>query len=153
MEIPDEYLKMGIMWSAHFQDACAAFGMENALITMMTYPDMFQAVIDRITDFYLEVNELFYEATRDHLDAILIGNDFGSQTALMVDPDLIRKFVCTTCIVCYIFLISITTELCTYRSLICCFWSFYRAWYSVRLQLQQIEVRACAVDYALFRGY
>jgi len=93
MEIPEEKLKMGIMWSAHFQDACAAFGMENALITLMTYPDMFQAVIDRITNFYLEANELFYEATRGYLDAILIGNDFGSQTALMVDPELIRKFV------------------------------------------------------------
>lgn len=92
-EIPDEYLKMGIMWSAHFQDACAAFGMENALITMMQYPDMFQAIIERITDFYLKVNELFYDATKGHLDAVLIGNDFGSQTSLMVDPGLLREHV------------------------------------------------------------
>lgn len=93
MEIPDEYLKMGVMWSAHFQDACAAFGMENALITLVAYPDMFQAVINRITDFYLQTNELFYEATNGYLDAVLIGNDFGSQTGLMIDPDLIRKYV------------------------------------------------------------
>ena len=93
MEIPEEYLRMGIMWSAHFQDACAAFGMENALITMMMYPDMFQAVIDRITDFYLETNELFYQATKGYLDAVLIGNDFGSQSSLMVDPDLLRTYV------------------------------------------------------------
>ena len=93
MEIPEEYLRMGIMWSAHFQDACAAFGMENALITMMMYPDMFRAVIDRITDFYLRTNELFYEATKGQLDAVLIGNDFGSQSALMVDPDLLREHV------------------------------------------------------------
>ena len=93
MEIPEEYLRMGIMWSAHFQDACAAFGMENALITMMMYPDMFEAVINRITDFYLETNGLFFEATKGHLDAILIGNDFGSQGSLMVDPDLLRTHV------------------------------------------------------------
>jgi uroporphyrinogen decarboxylase len=92
-EIPDEYLRMGIMWSAHFQDSCSAFGMENALITMMMYPEMYQAVIDRITDFYLEVNELFYEATKGYLDAVLIGNDFGSQTALMVDPYLLKEHV------------------------------------------------------------
>jgi uroporphyrinogen decarboxylase len=84
---------MGIMWSAHFQDSCSAFGMENALITMMMYPEMYQAVIDRITDFYLEVNELFYEATKGYLDAVLIGNDFGSQTALMVDPYLLKEHV------------------------------------------------------------
>ena len=90
---PDGYLKMGIMWSAHFQDACSAFGMENALITMMMYPDMFQSVIDRITDFYLDLNGRFYEATKGKLDAVLIGNDFGSQTALMVDPDMLRTYV------------------------------------------------------------
>ena len=84
---------MGIMWSAHFQDACAAFGMENALITMMAYPEMFQAVVDRIVDFYLKTNEVFYEATKGYLDAVLIGNDFGSQLSLMVSPDDLRQFI------------------------------------------------------------
>jgi hypothetical protein len=32
---PEDYAVLGVMWSAHFQDACAAFGMENALMTMM----------------------------------------------------------------------------------------------------------------------
>nr|WP_320120316.1 uroporphyrinogen decarboxylase family protein [uncultured Marinifilum sp.] len=90
---PDDYFKMGIMWSAHFQDACSAFGMEDALITMMMYPEMFKAVIDRITDFYLDLNERFYEATKGKLDGVLIGNDFGSQTALMVDPFMLREYV------------------------------------------------------------
>lgn len=92
-EAPNDYFKMGIMWSAHFQDTCAAFGMENALTTMMMYPDMFEAVIDKITDFYLELNGMFYEATKGLLDGVLIGNDFGSQTALMVDPDMLRRYV------------------------------------------------------------
>lgn len=91
--ISPEYARMGIMWSVHFQDACAAFGMENALITMMAFPEMFQAVIDRITDFYLRVNEIFYEATKGYLDAVLIGNDFGSQRSLLVSPDDLRQFV------------------------------------------------------------
>ncbi|BAX81211.1 uroporphyrinogen decarboxylase family protein [Labilibaculum antarcticum] len=90
---PDDYFKMGIMWSAHFQDTCAAFGMEDALITMMMYPEMFQAVIDRITEFYLDLNGRFYEATKGKLDGVLIGNDFGSQSALMVDPDMLREYV------------------------------------------------------------
>lgn len=93
MAVSSDYARMGIMWSAHFQDACAAFGMENALITMISYPEMFRAVIDRITDFYLQANELFYEATKGYLDVVLIGNDFGSQTGLMVDPDNLREFV------------------------------------------------------------
>ncbi len=83
---------LGVIWSAHFQDACAAFGMENAFIQMIQAPDMFQAVIDRIVDFYLKANEIFFEATRGKLHAVLIGNDFGSQTGLMLSPRMIRRF-------------------------------------------------------------
>ena len=91
--VPDDYAALGIMWSAHFQDACAAFGMENSMIAMLTTPEIYQAVIDRIVEFYLEANAIFYDAVKDRLDAVLIGNDFGSQQALMVSPDLLRKFV------------------------------------------------------------
>jgi uroporphyrinogen decarboxylase len=93
MAVDSNYIRMGVMWSAHFQDTCAAFGMEKALMVMLMNPEMFQAVIDRITDFYLKANELFYEATKGYLDAVLIGNDFGSQCNLMVDPDSLRTYV------------------------------------------------------------
>jgi uroporphyrinogen decarboxylase len=92
-DAPDGYAVMGVVWSAHFQDACAAFGMETALIKMLAEPEMFRAVIDRITEFYLKANEIFYEATKGKLHAVLIGNDFGSQTGLMVSPDALREFV------------------------------------------------------------
>ncbi len=92
-ETPDDFARLGIMWSAHFQDACSAFGMENALMTMLTAPAMFRAVIDRITEFYLTANRIFYEAAGDLLHAVLIGNDFGSQTGLMVSPAALREFV------------------------------------------------------------
>lgn len=91
--INSKYAIMGILWSAHFQDALSAFGMEHALIVMLNNPEMFRAVIDRITEFYLTANEIFYESTRGYLDAVLIGNDFGSQTGLMLPPEEIREFV------------------------------------------------------------
>lgn len=90
---PADQAVLGVVWSAHFQDACAAFGMETALMNMMSEPDMFRAVIDRITGFYLQANGIFYQATRGKLDAVLIGNDFGSQQCLMLSRDLIREFV------------------------------------------------------------
>jgi uroporphyrinogen decarboxylase len=92
-EAPEDCAVMGVVWSAHFQDACSAFGMETALMKMITEPDMFRAVIDRITDFYLDANEIFYSATKGKLDAVLMGNDFGSQTSLMLSPDAIREFI------------------------------------------------------------
>jgi uroporphyrinogen decarboxylase len=92
-EVPKDAVTMVLAWSAHFQDACAAFGMETALVKMMTEPDMFKAVIDRILEFYLKANEIFYESTKGRLDAVLIGNDFGSQQGLMLSPELIRSLV------------------------------------------------------------
>lgn len=93
MAAPEDSARMGIMWAAHFQDACSAFGMENALLTMMIAPEMFRAVIDRITDFYIRCGEIFYEATKGYLDAVLIGNDFGSQNGLLVSPEELREYV------------------------------------------------------------
>jgi uroporphyrinogen decarboxylase len=92
-EVPSDAASMVLAWSAHFQDACAAFGMETALVKMITEPEMFKAVIDRIVDFYLVANEIFYEATKGLLSAVLIGNDFGSQQNLMLSPALIRDLV------------------------------------------------------------
>ena len=90
---PEGYPVMGVIWSAHFQDACAAFGMETALVKMLTEPEMFRAIIDRITEFYLKANKIFYEATKGKLHAVLIGNDFGSQTSLILSPEALREFV------------------------------------------------------------
>jgi uroporphyrinogen decarboxylase len=67
--------------------------METAFMKMLTEPEMFRVVINRIADFYLEANEIFYEATKGKLHAVLIGNDFGGQTGLMLSPELIREFV------------------------------------------------------------
>lgn len=89
---PKDKAIAGIIWSAHFQDAFAAFGMENALVQMLAAPEMFRAVTSRIVDFYLKANEIFYDATKGYLDAVLIGNDFGAQTGLIVAPEDIKEF-------------------------------------------------------------
>jgi uroporphyrinogen decarboxylase len=90
--VPKDKAIMGIIWSAHFQDALAAFGMENALIQMLIAPEMFEAVTKRIVDFYLKANEIFFEAVKGQIDAVLIGNDYGGQNGLMVSPDFLRQY-------------------------------------------------------------
>jgi len=93
VEAVDDRAVLGMLWSCHFQDACSAFGMADSLMKMIEEPEMYRAVIDRITEFYLKANKIFYEATKGKVDAVLIGNDFGSQTNLMLSPALIREFV------------------------------------------------------------
>ncbi len=90
--VPDDYAVMGVLWSTHFQDIYSAFGMEKAFVKMLRHPDIFNAVHERIVDFYLKANKIFYEATRKMVDAVLIGNDFGGQKRLMLSPENIRTF-------------------------------------------------------------
>ena len=90
---PKDKVCLGILWSSHFQDACAAFGMETALINMLTNPEIYEIVNRKILDFYLQANKIFYEATKGKLHAVLIGNDMGSQRGLMLSPELIRTFI------------------------------------------------------------
>lgn len=96
-EAPDDKAILGVIWSAHFQDTCAAFGMNNCFMNMIDNPELVHAVDDRIVNFYLKANEIFYRAAKGRLDCILIGNDMGSQRALMLSPDLIEEFVMPGC--------------------------------------------------------
>lgn len=90
--VPQDRAILGVIWSAHFQDLCAAFGMENAFIQMYQAPEVVLAVAKRITDFYLKANEIFFEATKGKLHAVLVGNDYAGQNGLLLSPELIRKF-------------------------------------------------------------
>ena len=46
---------------------------------------------------YLKANEIFYEATKGKLNAVLIGNDMGSQRGLMLSPEMVRRFIIPGC--------------------------------------------------------
>ena len=94
---PEGKTVLGILWSAHFQDTCAAFGMETALMNMIAAPELYEAVNEKVLEFYLKANRIFYEATRGKLHAVLIGNDMGSQRGLMISPELVRRFVIPGC--------------------------------------------------------
>ena len=94
---PEGKVVLGMMWSAHFQDACASFGMDTALMNMVANPEVYEAVNDKIVDFYLKANEIFYEATKGKLNAVLIGNDMGSQRGLMLSPAMVKEFIIPGC--------------------------------------------------------
>jgi uroporphyrinogen decarboxylase len=67
--------------------------MENAMIQIVQAPEMVKAVSERIVEFYLQANEIFFEATKGQLDAVLIGNDIGGQGGLMVSRRQLQELV------------------------------------------------------------
>lgn len=94
---PEDKVRLAMCWSAHFQDTCASFGMETALMNMLSNPEIYEAVDEKIVNFYLKANEIFFEATKGKLDAVLIGNDMGSQRGLMLSPQCVRDFIIPGC--------------------------------------------------------
>lgn len=92
-EAPDDKVVMGMLWACHFQDTCAAFGMQTCLMNMVAEPEMVHYVDDHIVAFYEKALKIFLEATKGKVHAILIGDDLGSQRGLMISPALIKEFV------------------------------------------------------------
>jgi uroporphyrinogen decarboxylase len=100
--VPEGKAGLGLLWSVHFQDVCASFGMETAMVNMIANPELVEAVSKKILDFYLGVNEIFFKtvtgpALKGKFHAVLYGNDMGSQRDLMFSPDTIRRFVIPGC--------------------------------------------------------
>jgi uroporphyrinogen decarboxylase len=81
------------MWSPFYHNACDFFGMENYFIKMHTDPDVVDAVIRHVVDFYLEANEKLFNLAGDKIDAFFFGNDFGSQLDLLISPEHFDRFV------------------------------------------------------------
>lgn len=66
-------------------------------MNMIANSEIYDAVNEKVLQFYLKANEIFYEATKGRLNAVLIGNDMGSQRGLMISPEMVRRFVIPGC--------------------------------------------------------
>ena len=87
-----EVYRLSGFWSAFFHDLTYLFGTEGMLILMLTEPEVITEALERICGFYLEANEKFFAEAEGLVDALFIGNDFGTQNGLLFSPDHFRKF-------------------------------------------------------------
>jgi uroporphyrinogen decarboxylase len=84
---------LGGMWMPFFHTVADFFGMENYFMKMFTAPHIVKAVTDKVVNFYMEANRRCLDTMGDKIDAQFFGNDFGSQTDLLISPDQLREFV------------------------------------------------------------
>lgn len=89
---PDKAIFTG-MWSPFFHYVSDYFGMEEYFIKMHTHPAVVEAATDKILNFYLDANRLFFEAAKGQEGIFFFGNDFGSQLDLLISPEDFRRFV------------------------------------------------------------
>ena len=65
-------------------------GFENSLMDVLEDRPELYYLRDRITDFLLRRVEILLER-REHIDGVLVNNDWGTQQALMIKPEHWRK--------------------------------------------------------------
>lgn len=88
-----DYATRGSSWAPIFCLACSLCGMETMLCNMVAMPEVAKAVLDRVTDVYLEMNQRMFEAARGKLDICYMGDDFGSQQGLLMSPETFRAMI------------------------------------------------------------
>jgi len=88
-----QYAILGGEWSPFFHDMIDLLGMENACLKMYDQPEIIDAILEHILDYYFEVSRRTFDAAADVLDIFFIGNDFGSQTGPLLGEDLFRRFM------------------------------------------------------------
>jgi uroporphyrinogen decarboxylase len=79
---------IGGFWTAIFGDVFRLMGFENYLYNLAAEPEMMHALINRMTDFYMELNERLMNAVKDKMQVFYFGNDFGTQKGLLFSKEM-----------------------------------------------------------------
>ena len=68
-------------------------GEEKAWTDLLLNPDLFQSLVERILDFELPFIERMLDAAGGRIDFFRLGDDFGTQTGLLIGPDAWRRSI------------------------------------------------------------
>ena len=88
-----QFAILGGDWSPFWHDAIDLVGMENLYIKMYAEPDVVDAVLKHLVDYYFEVSKRTFDAAGDVIDIFFMGNDFGSQAGPLMGPELFDRFM------------------------------------------------------------
>lgn len=88
-----QYAVLGGDWSPFWHDLIDLLGMENMYMKMYDAPEIVDAVLKHLVDFYAEVSRRIFDNAADGIDVFFIGNDFGAQTGPLLGPDLFERFM------------------------------------------------------------
>ncbi len=79
--------------SPFWHDAIDLLGMADLSIKMYDEPELVDAVIGHLVDYYAAVSQRIFDIAADKIDIFFIGNDFGSQSGPLIGENLFRRFV------------------------------------------------------------
>jgi len=91
---PDHALVYCPAWMPIFSGACNAFGMEEAMVKMLTEPELFHAYARIQTDYAISVFKKGFDlGAAEYCDFVWMGDDFCDGRGPMIHPDLWRSMV------------------------------------------------------------
>jgi uroporphyrinogen-III decarboxylase len=67
--------------------------MEAMYLKMYDEPELIDALLAHIVDYYAAVSQRIFDAAGDAIDIFFIGNDFGSQRGPLLSADMFRRFI------------------------------------------------------------
>jgi uroporphyrinogen-III decarboxylase len=88
-----QYAILGGDWSPFWHDLIDLLGMENVFYKMYDSPEVVDAVLAHILDYYAGVSRRIFEAAGDAIDIFFIGNDFGAQRGPQMGEKQFRRFI------------------------------------------------------------
>jgi uroporphyrinogen decarboxylase len=92
-QYPDKAIVFWPGWLPLFWSACEAFGSEQAMVKMLTEPDIFETFIRALHEMTMEILGKGLPEARGYCDVCLLGDDFATQKSMMISPECFRKFI------------------------------------------------------------
>ena len=88
-----EYAILGGDWAPFWHDLIDMLGMENMYLKMYDSPELVDAVLTHMVDYYVEASRRIFDAADGAIDIFFMGNDFGSQRGPLLSEDMFRRFI------------------------------------------------------------
>ncbi|MEW6649569.1 MAG: uroporphyrinogen decarboxylase family protein [Chloroflexota bacterium] len=90
----NQYAIVGAPWLlSPLERAFQLQGMQAFLLNLVDAPDFAAALLRQITDLCLQNLEHFLHATGDRLDILILADDLGTQTSLLISPRAYRSLL------------------------------------------------------------
>lgn len=91
---PDKALVFCVAWTPFFSGACAQFGMERAMVAMLSEPELYHAFAIKQKEYLCEYIRLALKAgAAQCCDFFWTGDDFAMETGLILSPAHWRALV------------------------------------------------------------
>ncbi|HNX15129.1 MAG TPA: uroporphyrinogen decarboxylase family protein [Oscillospiraceae bacterium] len=83
---------IGGLWTGIMGDCYRMYGFERFLTDIALEPERIHALVDKMTEVYLELNDAYFNTLKGKMDVWFFGNDFGSQMGLLLGEEMWAEF-------------------------------------------------------------